>query len=57
MEPILKLFIDIINIENFEILDIRCDLIESSIINIINIPRNIVLSDLSNKKDRKLLVI
>ena len=53
VDPILKLFIDIIIIENF---DNSEDRIDSSIINIIVIARNIVLTGLSNKKESKLLV-
>ena len=53
VEPILKLFIETTKIENF---DIREALIDNSIINNIIIARKIVLTDLSNKKERKLLV-
>ncbi len=53
MDPILKLFIDITKIEIF---DISEALIDNSIINNIIIARKIVLTDLSNKKERKLLV-
>ena len=53
VEPILKLFIDNIIIEN---LDIKEDRIDSSIVKTIRIARNIVLNDLSNRKERKLLV-
>jgi len=57
VEPILKLFIDIIIIENFEKLDISNNLIDISIRNRIRIANKIVLIDLSNRKDSKLLVI
>ena len=41
---------------NFEKLDINNARIDNSIINNIKIARNIVLTELSNKKDSKLLV-
>tara|TARA_B100000214_G_C23848370_1_gene572192 strand:- start:80 stop:229 length:150 start_codon:yes stop_codon:yes gene_type:complete len=47
------LFIDAIIIENLDVTDNRID---NSIINNIKIARKIVLIDLSNKKERKLLV-
>ena len=53
VEPILKLFIEFIIIEN---LDIRDDRIDNSISNITRIARNIVLIDLSNKNESKLFV-
>ena len=56
VDPILKLFIDFKNIENFEKSDINEARIDSSIINIIIIAKNIVLIDLSNKKDKMLFV-
>ena len=56
VEPILKLLIDINTTANLEKLDIRADRIDNSIINNIKIARNIVLIDLSNKNDIKLLV-
>ena len=56
VEPILKLFIDITIKDNLENLYIREDLIDNSITNNIITARNIVLIDLSNKKERKLLV-
>ena len=56
VEPILKLFIDLIINKNLEELDMRDDLIDISITTIIIIARNIVLTDLSNKKEIILLV-
>ena len=54
VEPILRLFIDNIIIGNLEIKEERID---SSITNIIRIARNIVLTDLSSRNERRLLVI
>ena len=45
-----------IKVENLENFDISEDRIDSSIINIIIIARNIVFAFLSNKKERMLLV-
>ena len=56
MAPILKLFIDIIIIENFEKFEISKDRIDSSMINTRIIARTIVLNDLSNKNESMLLV-
>ena len=44
------------SIDNFEKLDKRDDLIDNSIINIIIKANNIVLIDVSNKNEIKLLV-
>ena len=56
VEPILKLLIEIIIIDNFVKFDKSVVLIEISIINNIRIASNIVLIDLSNKKDNILFV-
>ena len=56
VEPILKLFIESTIIESLENLDICDARINNSIINSIIIARNIVLTDLSNKNESKLLV-
>ncbi len=56
VEPILKLLKASINIDNLDKLDNNNDRIDSSInINIV-IAKNIVLIDLSNKNEIKLLV-
>ena len=57
VEPTLKLLIDIIIRENLDEFSNSEDLIHISIINIIKIARNIVLTDLSSKKEIILLVI
>ncbi len=56
VEPILKLFNEIINKDNLENLVISDDRMHNSIINNIITARYIVLTDLSNKQERKLLV-
>ncbi len=56
VEPILKLLIDIIITENLEMFAKGDERINNSIISNIKNARNIVLTDLSNKKDSKLLV-
>ena len=56
VDPILKLFIACRNNDNFEKLENNKDLIVSSITNKIIITRKIVLKDLSNKNEMKLLV-
>ena len=56
VDPILKLLIARIIVDNFEKLEKSNDLIDISIINKIIIAKNIVLTDLSNKKEIKLLV-
>ena len=56
VDPILKLLIAIRIRDIFELLIKNKDRIDNSIINNIEIARNIVLMDLSNKNDNKLLV-
>ena len=56
VEPILILFIACRINDNFENLDNNKDLIENSITNKIIIAKNILLKDLSNKKEIMLLV-
>tara|TARA_B100001250_G_scaffold407777_1_gene429098 strand:- start:476 stop:661 length:186 start_codon:yes stop_codon:yes gene_type:complete len=56
VEPILKLFIEIKIIENLECLENNKDLIDSSINNNNVKAKNIVFTDLSNKKEIKVLV-
>ena len=56
VEPILKLLAECKNIDNLEDLGINDDLMQISINIIMNIARIIVLTDLSNKNESKLLV-
>ena len=56
VEPILKLLIDFIIIDNLDKLENNNDLIDNSISNNKIIANNIVFIDLSNKKEIKLLV-
>ena len=56
VEPILKLLADCRNIENLEDLSNNNDLMHVSVKIIISIAKNIVLTDLSNKNESKLLV-
>ena len=56
VDPILKLLIDIIIIDNLDNLENNNDLIDNSISNNKVIAKNIVFIDLSNKKEIKLLV-
>ena len=56
VEPILKLLIASINIDIFEKPEKNKDLIDISMINNIENAKKIVLTDLSKKKDIKLLV-
>ena len=56
VEPILKLLIEKTNIDIFVNLDRYVERISISINKIINTAKNTVFTDLSNKKDRRLLV-
>ncbi len=56
VEPILKLLIASIMIDNLVSLENNNDLIEHSIISNIEIAKKIVLIDLSNKNEIRLLV-